>query len=446
MSFRNHLALWGSRLGAAEAPAKEALRILLAGQAPPPAGAASAARPDVFEKCRRFTTADSARSTGAYPFFRPLDVDLGPEAVIDGRRVVMLGSSNYLGLATHPRVRAAAKAAADRYGTSASGPRLSNGTLKLHTELEERLAAFYGKEAGLVFGACYQVNVAAVSALLAQKRSVAAIDTLAHASAYDGARLAQAAGARMVRYRHDDPAALDRALAALDPGDREGGILVCTDGVFGDQGEIADLPGLVPVVEKHGARLLVGDTHGLGVIGPEGRGTGSHFGLGDRIDLVGGSFSGALASSGGFLVGDRRVLDYVQHFAHGFLFAASAAPPCVAAAMAALEVLQEERWRTPRLRESFAYVRAELRRLGFDVGKAEAAVLPIYVRDDVRTVTMWKSLLDDHGIYTIPAITPGVAPGQQALRTSYLATHERGHLDRALDAFEKVGKRLGVIR
>ncbi|APR80025.1 8-amino-7-oxononanoate synthase [Minicystis rosea] len=397
---------------------------------------------DVFEKCFKFMTADNARSMGVYPFFRPLDFNNGPEAQLEGRKVIMLGSNNYLGLTTHPKVREAAQAAIDKYGTSMTGSRLVNGTMKLHKELEDKLAAYHGKEAGLVFTTGYQVNIATISALLSNKKSVAVIDKDDHASIYDGVRLAQAAGARMVRYKHSDPAALDQALSEL--ADTEGALVV-TDGVFSAQGEIANLPPIVEVVKKHKARILVDDAHALGVIGPGGRGTAAHFGIADQVDLIGGTFSKSLASIGGWLVGDRKVLDYVQHFAYSFLFAASAAPPCVAAAMVSLELMEQEPWRQEKLRENFTYMRNELKRLGFELGKTETAVIPIYIRDDMKTIMMWKSLLDDYSIYVNPFITPGVAPKQQVLRTSYMATHERVHLDRALDAFEKVGKKFGVI-
>ena len=397
---------------------------------------------DVFEKCFKFMTADNARAMGVYPFFRPLEFNNGPEAQLEGRSVTMLGSNNYLGLTTHPRVRAAAQAAIDKYGTSMTGSRLVNGTMQLHKDLEQKLAAYHGKEAGLVFTAGYQVNLATISALLSNKKSVAVIDKDDHASIYDGVRLAQASGAKMVRYKHNDAAALDQALSELDDAE---GALVITDGVFSAQGEIANLPPLVEVVKKHKARIMVDDAHALGVIGPAGRGTAAHFGLQDQVDLIGGTFSKSLASIGGWLVGERKVLDYIQHFAPSFLFAASAAPPCVAAAMAALEVMQEEPWRQEKLRENFTYMREELKKLGFELGKTETAVIPIYIRDDFKTVMMWKSLLDDYSIYVNPFITPGVPPKQQVLRTSYMATHERKHLDRALEAFEKVGKKFGVI-
>jgi 8-amino-7-oxononanoate synthase len=397
---------------------------------------------DVFEKCYQFTAADNARKMGVYPFFRPLDLNDGPEAVIDGRRVLMLGSNNYLGLTTHPKVREAAKAAIDRFGTSMTGSRLVNGSMKLHEEFEEKLAAWYGKESALVFTTGYQVNLATCSGLLSNKQSVAVIDRNVHASLYDGVRLGQAAGARLVRYRHNDAEALDRALEKLESAE---GALVITDGVFSAEGEIAKLDEIVPVVKKHGARLFVDDAHALGVIGPEGRGTAHHFGLSDQVDLLGGTFSKSFASIGGWLVGERKVLDYIRHFAPSFMFAASAAPPSVAAAMAAFDVMREEMWRIEKLHENFNYMRTELLKMGFELGHTQTAVIPVFIRQDLRTIMMWRDLLEDHGIYTNPFISPGVPPKCAMLRTSYMATHSRENLDRALEGFHVVGKKYGVI-
>ena len=398
---------------------------------------------DVLRKCNEFKTADNARRMGIYPYFRPLEFNDGPEAMIEGKRVVMFGSNNYLGLTTHPRVREAAKQAIDRFGTSMTGSRLVNGSMKLHEEFEAKLAAFFGKESALVFTTGYQVNIATLSALLSNRNSVAVIDRNVHASLYDGVRLGQAAGARMVRYRHNDPESLDRALSKLDDAD---GALVVTDGVFSAEGEIAHLDQIVPVVKRHGARLFVDDAHALGVIGPVGRGTAHYFGLQNEVDLIGGTFSKSMASIGGWLIGERKVLDYVRHFAPSYMFAASAAPPCVAAAMAAFEVMQEESWRIEKLRENFTYMRDELTRMGFELGKTETAVIPIYIRQDLRTLRMWRALLDEYGIYTNPFVSPGVPPKNAMLRTSYMATHERHHLDRGLEAFEKVGKKYGVLK
>ena len=235
---------------------------------------------DVLEKCMKFTAADNARRRGIYPFFRPLDLNDGPEALINGKRVVMFGSNNYLGLTTHPKVREAAKSAIDRFGTSMTGSRLVNGSMKLHEEFEEKLAAWLGKESALVFTTGYQVNLATCSALLSNRNCVAVIDRNVHASLYDGARLGQAAGARLVRYRHNDAQSLDAVLSKLDVGE---GALVITDGVFSAEGEIVHLDELLPVVKKHGARLFVDDAHALGVIGPHGKGTAHHFGVSDDV-------------------------------------------------------------------------------------------------------------------------------------------------------------------
>jgi 8-amino-7-oxononanoate synthase len=398
---------------------------------------------DVFEKARKFMAADNARKMGIYPFFRPLDLNDGPEAVINGRRVIMLGSNNYLGLTTHPKVREAAKDAIDRFGTSMTGSRLVNGSMKLHEEFEAKIAAWMGKESALVFTTGYQVNLATCAALLSNKSSVAVIDRNVHASLYDGARLGQAMGARLVRYRHNDPESLDKTLEKLEADE---GALVITDGVFSAEGEIAKVDQIAAVVKKHGARLLVDDAHALGVIGPGGRGTAHSFGVSDQVDLIGGTFSKSLASIGGWLVGERKVLDYIRHFAPSFMFAAAAAPPSVAAAMAAFEMMQAEPWRMEKLRENFTYMRDELKKMGFELGHTQTAVIPIYIRQDLRTIMMWKDLLDEHGIYTNPFISPGVPPKSAMLRTSYMATHERPQLDRALEAFQVVGKKYGVLK
>jgi len=397
---------------------------------------------DVFDKCYKFTAADNARKRGIYPFFRPLDLNDGPEAEINGKRVIMFGSNNYLGLTTHPKVREAAKNAIDRFGTSMTGSRLVNGSMKLHEEFEDKLAAWMGKESALVFTTGYQVNISSLSAILSNKNTVAVMDRNVHASLYDGVRLGMAAGARQVRYKHNDAESLDKALEKLGPDE---GAFVITDGVFSAEGEICHLDQIAAVTKKHDARIFVDDAHALGVIGPGGRGTAHHFGISDQVDLIGGTFSKSFASIGGYLVGERKVLDYIRHFAPSFMFAAAAAPPSIAAAMAAFHVMQEEPWRIEKLHENFNYMKAELTKLGFELGTTETAVIPIYIRQDLRTIMMWRELLEEHGVYTNPFISPGVPPKSAMLRTSYMATHERAHLDRALDAFEKAGKKYGVI-
>ncbi len=396
---------------------------------------------DLWEKVRAFEAAREARRAGTYPYFRSFELNDGPEAVLDGRRVLMLGSNNYLGLTTHPKVRAAATEAIGTLGTSMTGSRFVNGTMALHEELEERLAEFYGYEAALVFTTGYQVNLAVCAALLGEG-DVALIDRSVHASIYDGIRLALAGGARFVRYRRNSVTSLQRQLDRLQ--ESEAALLIA-DGVYSAEGEVCDLPALLPPLEARGVRVLVDDAHGLGMLGPGGRGTAHHFGVESRVDLIGGTFSKSLASTGGFLVGRADVLDFVRHHAPSFIFAASGAPSTVAAALAALEVMQEEPWRIERLQENGRYVVEGLRSLGFDLGETSTAIVPVFIRDDARTLHVWQELLEEHGVYTNPFVSPGVQPGRALIRTSYMATHTRDHLDRALDAWTRVGRRHGLI-
>jgi 8-amino-7-oxononanoate synthase len=396
---------------------------------------------DVWHKIRDFRLADEVREQGLYPYFRPFSLNEGPEAIVDGRRVIMFGSNNYLGLTTHPKVREAATDAVRRLGTSMTGSRFVNGSMQLHHDLEERLADFLGSEAVLVFTTGYQVNLAVCSALLGQG-DIALIDRGVHASIYDGVRLAMASGARMMRFGHNSAQSLERHLSRIDD---DIGVLALTDGVFSAEGEIAKLDELVPVLKAHGARVMVDDAHGLGVLGAGGRGAVHHFGLERDVDLIGGTFSKSLASVGGYLAGDRGVLDFIRHHAPSFMFAASGAPSCVAAAMAALEVMQEEGWRIAKLQENYEYMTRELTALGFDIGPTETAVVPIYTRDDARTLDVWRELFEVHGIYTNPFVSTSVLPGRQLIRTSYMATHERAHLDRGLEALAAVGKKHGII-
>ena len=396
---------------------------------------------DVWDKIPEYQWANDARRSGLYPYLRPFDETEGPEAVFEGRRVVMLGSNNYLGLTTHPKAIEGAIAALKRFGTSLTGSRFVNGTTRLHIEFEERLADFLGREAAVVFSAGYHVNLAVGSALL-RYGDVALVDRNVHASIYEGVRLGVASGARMLRFRHNAPDSLEKHLSRLREEERP---MVFLDGVFSAEGSLANLPAFLPVVRAGGARWMVDDAHGFGVLGPGGRGTAHHFGLGDQVDLIGGTFSKALASVGGFLVGDEEVLDYIMHRASSFTFAASAAPASVGAAMAAFQVMQDEAWRIDKLRENYRYMAEELRTLGFRIGPTESAVIPVHIGEDMTTLLVWRDLLEEFGIYTNPFVSPAVAPGEALIRSSYMATHERTHLDRALEGFAAVGRRHGVI-
>jgi 8-amino-7-oxononanoate synthase len=392
---------------------------------------------DIFSKAAAFTLVQRAKDIGAYPFFQPLDNNDGPEAQIYGRRVLMFGSNNYLGLTRHPEVVKAAREAVAKYGTSMTGSRLLNGTTHLHEELEQQIARFLRKEMALVFTTGYQTNLGVISALV-DKRSVAVVDKADHASIYDGAHLADG---ETIRFRHSDVRHLDSLLGRIPP---DKAPLVIIDGVYSMGGDVAPLPGIVEACKRHRARLLVDDAHALGVIGEGGRGTGSHFGLEDDVDLVMGTFSKSLASIGGFIAGPRHVLQWVQHFARSMLFSASLPPASVAAAATALAILERQPEMVERLRQLGAMWRDGLRSLGYDVGRSETPIVPVLVGDEYTTVTVWKALIDE-GLYANTAIYPAVNMREAILRTSCMATHTKEHIERALEIFKTVGQRYGLI-
>jgi 8-amino-7-oxononanoate synthase len=399
---------------------------------------------DLFEKCRRFasdpsmaesmgfpTNPQRAKELGVYAFFIPLDHTEGTEVEIEGRRLIMLGSNNYLGLTMDPSVRNAAVEAIREYGTSCTGSRFLNGTLALHGELEDRIAAYLGKERALVFSTGFQTNLGVLSALVG-RGDVVICDKEDHASVVDGCRLALG---RMHRFQHNDPEDLKRVLAACDP---NVGKLVVVDGVFSMGGDIAPLPDLIPVCKEHGARLLVDDAHGIGVIG-EGRGTAAHHGVLDDVDLIVGTFSKSFASIGGFVVGESAVIEWIQHLARSLIFSASLPAPNVAAALAALDVMEREPERVTRVNEIADRMRAGYRTLGFNVGESETPIIPIFIGESMTTMKVWRGLFDA-GVYVNVAIPPAVPPGKSLLRTSVMATHTNEQLDRALEAFAKVGR------
>jgi 8-amino-7-oxononanoate synthase len=391
---------------------------------------------DLFDKCSAFTAAKEAQAAGLYPYFIPLTDSEGTEVTVGDHRLIMIGSNNYLGLTTHPRVRQAAVEATQRFGTSCTGSRFLNGTLELHLELERRLAEFVGKDAALVFSTGYQTNLGTISALVGRGDFVVT-DKEDHASIVDGCRLAFG---EMRRFRHNDVAHLERVLAGLP---EDVGKLVVVDGVFSMGGDIAPLPELVPLCHEYGARLMVDDAHSVGVLGG-GRGTATHFGLADQVDLMMGTFSKSFASLGGFIAGAADVIHYVQHHARSLIFSASMPPGNVAAALAALEVMQEEPGRITRINQIGERMRAGFRRLGFNVGASETPIIPVIIGEDTRTFIAWK-MLYEAGVYTNPVISPAVPPDSSLLRTSYMATHTDEQLDRVLDAFAQVGHTLDLI-
>jgi 8-amino-7-oxononanoate synthase len=392
---------------------------------------------DVFSKVHDFTLVEQAQAAQVYPFFQALDSNDGPEATIYGKRVLMFGSNNYLGLTRHPEVVEAAREAITKFGSSMTGSRLLNGSTHLHEELEERIAEFLRKEAALVFTTGYLANLGTISSLV-DKRAIAVVDKADHASIYDGCKLADG---DMIRFRHNDPVRLDKVLKKVT---QDRAALVVVDGVYSMGGDIVPLPELVDVCKRHGARIFVDDAHAIGMIGEGGRGTASHFGMEADVDLVMGTFSKSLASIGGFVAGPAKVISWVKHFARSLLFSASLPPASTAAALASLTVLQREPERVEQLRSLATQWRDGLRSLGFNTGNSQTAIVPIYLGDEYATVMFWKALLEE-GVYTNPVIYPATPMREAMLRTSCMATHTFGQIEQALEKFANVGRKQGYI-
>jgi 8-amino-7-oxononanoate synthase len=391
---------------------------------------------DLFQKCYDYTMAKEAMVAGYYPYFIALSETEGTEVTINDHRMIMIGSNNYLGLTAHPKVREASVEAVRQHGTSCTGSRFLNGNLVMHQQLEERLADFMGREQALVFSTGYQTNLGTISALIG-RGDVVITDRDDHASIIDGCRLSRG---EMRRFRHNDMESLERILQRCDP---KCGKMVVVDGVFSMGGDIAPLPDIITVCQKHGAKLMVDDAHSMGVLG-RGRGTGAHYGITEGIDVTMGTFSKSFASLGGCIVGDEPVIHYIRHHARSLIFSASMPPGSVAACLAALDIMEAETWRYDRLAEITVKMREGFRSLGFRTGPTETPIIPILVGDQMQTLLLWKSLFES-GIYTNAVIPPGVAPNDSRLRTSYMATHTDEQLDRVLETFAAVGKEVGVI-
>ncbi|MCG3133525.1 MAG: 8-amino-7-oxononanoate synthase [Planctomycetes bacterium] len=395
-------------------------------------------RLDLFEKCRRFDRADELRRAGLYPYFLPIEENLTEEVVIDGRRFIMIGSNNYLGLTHHPAVKKASMDAIERYGTGCTGSRFLNGTLDIHVELERRLAAFFRKEACITVSTGFQANLTAISTL-AGKNDVILCDRENHASIFDGCRLSFA---ELRKFRHSDMEDLERQLKSLPP---DAGKLIVTDGVFSMKGDLCDLPSIVRLAREHGARVMVDDAHGVGVLGANGRGTCEHFGLEDEVDVVVGTFSKSFACLGGFVAAKADVVDYVKHTGRPLIFSASMTPASAACALAALDVIESEPVRRERLWNHVERMQKAFVALGYDVAASRSAILPIPIGGDPETFRFWRSLHDE-GVFANPVVSPAVPPGEGMIRTSYMATHTDEELDRVLDVFARIGREAGLLR
>ncbi len=397
---------------------------------------------DLFDKCYAFKRHEEVKAMGLYPYFQPIYENYGPVVKMDGREIVMAGSNNYLGLTTDPRVKEAAIEAIKKYGTGCSGSRYLNGTLDIHIKLEEQLAEFVGKEAALLFSTGFQTNQGAIVPLVGKDEYVIS-DKDNHASIVQGTLISKGLWGSdvLVRYRHNDMEHLEEVISKLP---LEAGKLIVTDGVFSMSGNIVNLPELVRIARKYNARIMLDDAHGLGVLGKGGRGTANHFGLDDQVDIIMGTFSKSFASLGGFIAGEKPVIDYIKHHSPALIFSASMTPPQVAAVLKALEIIKSEPERIERLHYNANKVRQGLKALGFNVLDGQTPIVPVVIGDDLLTFKFWRVLFDN-GVFVNAVISPAVPQGMQLLRLSFMATHEDKHLDFVLEKFEKVGKSLGLI-
>ena len=385
---------------------------------------------DLFAKCAAYTTARECREKGIYPYFHALESRQDTEVIMEGRRRIMLGSNNYLGLTAAPEVVAAAEAALAEYGTGCSGSRFLNGTLRLHLELERELADFVHMDGAVTFSTGFQSNLGIISALVGRGDYVVC-DRENHASIYDGCRLSFG---KMLRYRHADMDDLEAKLRAVP---ESAGCLIVKDGVFSMGGDIAKLPEICELAARYGARVMVDDAHGLGVIGEGGRGTASHFGLEGKVDVIMGTFSKSLASLGGYMAASELVCDYVRHNSRPFIFSASIPPSACAAALAALRLLRERPELPQRLLSLASYARAGLKARGLRIIESETPIIPIYTYEMENTLTSAKRLYDA-GVYVNPVLPPAAAPGECLLRVSCMATHTEALLDEAMDIIAEV--------
>jgi 8-amino-7-oxononanoate synthase len=392
---------------------------------------------DLFDKCWQFTRAEEYQAADLYPYFTPIQEAHGNRIKVKGRPMIMVGSNNYLGLADHPKVKEAAERAIDRYGVGTCGSRFLTGTIDLHEELESRLAKFMKREAALTFSTGMQTNLGIIPTITGKGEAIIA-DRMVHASIIDACRLSFA---DVYKYKHNDMADLDRILASLNP---DIGKLIVFDGVFSMEGDIADLPGIVPLAKKYHARIMIDDAHGLGVLGANGRGTAEHFGLEGETDLIMGTFSKTFASIGGVAVGDAKVVNYIKNNARSLIFSAAATPASVASVLAILDILESQPDLRKRLWEITTKMRTSYQAMGYNTGLSQTPIIPIFVGDDEKTFMLWK-LLREEGIFTTPVVYPAVPQGQSLIRTSYGAGHTDEEMDAILTAFKKCGRALGII-
>ncbi len=393
---------------------------------------------DIFEKCRNFKEAKALMRLGIYGYFQPISSAQAPEIELDGKKYIMAGSNNYLGLANDPEMKKAASEAALEKGTGSAGSRFLNGNTKAANDLEEKLAKFKGKEAGLIFSAGYQMNLGVISSLL-KKGDVAIVDKLDHASILDGVKLSEA---EMVRFKHNDMQDLEHVLSKIDDSK---GKLIIVDGVFSMEGDICNLPEIVKLAKKYGARIIVDDAHASGILGKTGRGTCEHFGLEKEVDLVVGTCSKTFATVGGFVVGDADVIHYLRHSARSQIFSAALPPASIASISKALDLIWDDMSRKDKLWANTKRLKEGFLKLGFDIGATQTPIVPVFVGQMEDCFKMWRATFDA-GIFTTPVIPPAVPPNKCMMRVTLMATHTDEQIDRIIEVFGAAGKALGIIK
>jgi 8-amino-7-oxononanoate synthase len=391
----------------------------------------------IFDKVVRYNDAETVRGLGLYPYFREIESCQDTEVIIKGKKVLMLGSNSYLGLTNDPRVKKAAIDAIEKYGTGCAGSRFLNGSLDIHTALEKRLAAFVEKEAAIIFSTGFMANLGFIASVV-QRGDYILADRLDHASIIDGANLSFG---RLKRFEHNDPASLETVLKSIP---LEAGKLIVIDGIFSMNGDIADLPRIVPLAEKYNTAVMVDDAHSLGVIGPRGEGTAAHFGLQDRIDAIMGTFSKSLATVGGFIAGNAKLIDFLRHTSRALMFTASLPPASVAAVMKSLDIIEQEPERREALWENTKAMAEGLLDLRYDIGSSNTPVIPIFIGEMEKTFRMCLRLQEE-GVFVNPVVPPAVPQNNSLIRISLMATHTRQQIDMALSSLKKVGREMNVI-
>jgi 8-amino-7-oxononanoate synthase len=388
-------------------------------------------------KLAHYTEPQKVEKMGIYPFFRMIESDQDTVVTMNGKKVLMFGSNSYLGLTNHPKIKEAAIRATEKYGTGCAGSRFLNGTLDIHIELENKLAEFVGKQSALVYSTGFQVNLGVIPTVTGRNDYIL-IDELDHASIIEATRLSFA---KVLKFRHNDMQSLETSLRKCEPNRIK---LIVIDGVFSMDGDIANLPEIVRLADKYEATIMVDDAHAIGVLGEHGSGTASHFGLTPKVDLIMGTFSKSLAALGGFIASDFETINYIKHHSRTLIFSASATPASAAAVLAALEIIKSEPERIAHLWEVTHYAIDNFRKLGFDIGNTVTPIIPLYIRDNLKTLTITRMLLDE-GIFVNPVVAPAVSKDNTLIRFSLMATHTKEQVDQALEKFEKLGKKLHII-